>query len=119
MLRDNEEDSPRSKMYRMLLSGQDPSEPYLHSLIVKLQEDLLLQLKEKARIKVDQSRLLIGVYDTSGENNDVNVTLAGKLEEGQCFFKLRDNALNVPYKGKVAVSKNPCVHPGGTGNGGF
>jgi hypothetical protein len=100
---DENVDSIQSKAVNMLLAGHSPEEPYLSSLVLSRQMNQLNQIKDKARIFVPNSKLLMGVCDQSN-----------KLKGGQVFVQFSTGfASTFILKGTVAVSKNPCVHPGG------
>jgi RNA-dependent RNA polymerase len=98
---DESEDSLHGKAVKMLLAGIDINEPYLQSLLQSIQRSMMHSIVSKAKILVPKSRNLLGVCDQSF-----------KLEPGQCFVQLSDGKTTNVLLGKVAVTRNPCVHPG-------
>jgi hypothetical protein len=89
------------KAVLMLAAGHKASQdPYLSNLLFDIRKEQLNQFKERARIPVPNSRVLLGICDPFGV-----------LEYGQCFVKISPSGMVLSRK--VAVSKNPCLHPGG------
>ncbi|TVU14061.1 hypothetical protein EJB05_37507 [Eragrostis curvula] len=103
---------------KMLLQGYEPSsEPYLSMVLKAHRANRLTEIRSKCRIHVPKGRVLIGCLDETG-----------KLEYGQVYIRIKknqkeqkDNEQPFFYNddgetavviGKVAVSKNPCLHPG-------
>ncbi|XP_007045555.2 PREDICTED: probable RNA-dependent RNA polymerase 1 [Theobroma cacao] len=93
----------------MLMCGYPPdSEPFLSMMLRTIRTSKLLDLRTKTRIFVPNGRIMIGCLDETGT-----------LEYGQVFVQCSvskrgqssaDSLLVV--EGKVAVTKNPCLHPG-------
>ncbi|TVT98350.1 hypothetical protein EJB05_56354 [Eragrostis curvula] len=103
---------------KMLLQGYEPSsEPYLLMVLKAHRANRLTDIRSKCKIHVPKGRVLIGCLDETG-----------KLEYGQVYIRIKknqkeqkDNEQQFFYNddgetaviiGKVAVSKNPCLHPG-------
>ncbi|XP_065876219.1 RNA-dependent RNA polymerase 2 [Euphorbia lathyris] len=107
---------------KMLRQGYEPNkEPYLSMLLQAYHENLLMELRSRCRIFVPKGRILIGCLDEYGilEYGQVyvRVTLtkaelqAAEAEADQSFFCKVDKTTAI-VKGKVVVTKNPCLHPG-------
>ncbi|KAL2900494.1 RNA-dependent RNA polymerase 2 [Bienertia sinuspersici] len=105
-------------LVKMLRHGFEPNEePYLLMMLRAYLESQLSDLRGRCRIYVPKGRVLLGCLDETGI-----------LDYGQVFVRLTlrktelDNLdLNVfqkldektaILKGKVVVTKNPCLHPG-------
>ncbi|XP_048571282.1 probable RNA-dependent RNA polymerase 2 [Triticum urartu] len=105
---------------KILLQGYEPSlEPYLLMILKAHQDNRLTDIRTRCKIHVPKGRVLIGCLDETGE-----------LEYGQVYIRISKNSKEQkdncqPYfsedngtektavvVGKVAVSKNPCLHPG-------
>lgn len=98
----NDPSSLQTRALTMLLAGHDVNEPQLRSLLATLKKQHIQQIKEKARILVPDARNLLGICDQTN-----------KLKAGQVFIRIGDQTSGVIIRGKVAVCKNPAVHPGG------
>lgn len=103
----------------MLTAGFKPdTEPHLRGMLTTIRAAQLGDLREKARIFVQSGRWLMGCLDE-----------LAVLEQGQCFIQVSSPSLENCFsghgskfserkknlqvvKGYVAVSKNPCLHPG-------
>jgi hypothetical protein len=70
-------------------------------LTVEYLLDRFSDLRNYARIPVNNGRYAIGVMDEWG-----------LLQEGQVFFFPSDDAGNTPITGKVMMSRSPALHPG-------
>lgn len=61
----------KGSMYRhaweMLIAGHEPNEPYLYRLLMGMRKGMLNSLISKAKIPIQQSRILIGVWDQSSK----------------------------------------------------
>lgn len=105
----------------MLYAGYSPeTEPYLFKTMQIVKENSMKSIKERCRILVPNSRILLGVCDQSGI-----------LKYGQCYLRVSygdDSQQVIVGKGEfvgdfseikiiVAVCKNPCTHPGGNFSG--
>ncbi|VAH90354.1 unnamed protein product [Triticum turgidum subsp. durum] len=105
---------------KILLQGYEPSlEPYLLMILKAHQDNRLTDIRTRCKIHVPKGRVLIGCLDETGE-----------LEYGQVYIRISKNSKEQkdncqPYfsedngtektavvVGRVAVSKNPCLHPG-------
>ncbi|MFS7909401.1 putative RNA-directed RNA polymerase [Helianthus anomalus] len=85
----------------MLGSGFDPrTEPHLRGMLNSIRITQLEDLREKARIFVNDGRFLMGCFDELGVLE----------EDGSKFMETKRN-LSV-IKGNVVIAKNPCLHPG-------
>ncbi|KAK7246018.1 hypothetical protein RIF29_40875 [Crotalaria pallida] len=97
-----------------LINVFDPSsEPFFNMMINVLKESLRLKIESKSRILIPKGNYLMGCLDESGT-----------LEYGQVFIQ----RCKIPFggqsedsspsyipeviKGKVVVSRSPCLHPG-------
>ncbi|KAL0356013.1 UNVERIFIED_CONTAM: RNA-dependent RNA polymerase 2, partial [Sesamum radiatum] len=80
-------------------------------------ENQLSDLRSRCRIFVPRGRVLVGCLDETAtlEYGQVYVRLTMKKSEIQCgdqrYFQRVDETTSV-VKGKVVVTKNPCLHPG-------
>ncbi|TVU14100.1 hypothetical protein EJB05_37546, partial [Eragrostis curvula] len=103
---------------KMLLQGYEPrSEPYLSMVLKAHRANRLHDIRSKCRIHVPKGRVLIGCLDETGklEYGQVYIRVTKNQKEQkdnkQPFFHFDDGKTAVVV-GKVAVSKNPCLHPG-------
>ncbi|CAI9757485.1 unnamed protein product [Fraxinus pennsylvanica] len=103
---------------RMLRQGYEPNrEPYLVTMLQSLYENQLSDLRSRSRIFVPKGRVLVGCLDETGilEYGEVYVRITmnkSELHSGeQTFFHKVDDTTSI-LKGKVVVTKNPCLHPG-------
>ncbi|PUZ47542.1 hypothetical protein GQ55_7G174000 [Panicum hallii var. hallii] len=102
----------------MLLQGYEPSlEPYLSMILKAHRANRLTDIRTRCKIHVQKGRVLIGCLDETG-----------KLDYGQVYIRITKNRKEKKYSeqpffcnddgktavivGKVAISKNPCLHPG-------
>ena len=102
----------------MLMCGYKPDEePFLAMMLQTLHAAKLLEIRTKSRIHIPNGRAMMGCLDETGT-----------LEYGQVFVQCSSRQLyddssldfsncgssqgNLIVKGKVAVAKNPCLHPG-------
>ena len=91
-------------LYKMLEGGFDVlHEPFLQEMLLKLRNHQLFKLEEKTRIYAEKSAFLKGVLDESG-----------LLGYGQVFCRIqrKDSCRAEVIRGRVAIAKNPCLHPG-------
>lgn len=108
----------KSILTRMLLQGYEPNkEPYLLTMLQSHLENQLSDLRSRCRIFVPKGRVLVGCLDEAGilEYGQVYVRITMNKSELDCdnqkFFQRVDDTTCV-VKGKVVVTKNPCLHPG-------
>ncbi|KAK4394629.1 RNA-dependent RNA polymerase 2 [Sesamum angolense] len=108
----------KSILARMLLQGYEPDkEPYLLTMLQSHLENQLSDLRSRCRIFVPRGRVLVGCLDETAtlEYGQVYVRLTMNKSELQCgdqrYFQRVDETTSV-VKGKVVVTKNPCLHPG-------
>ncbi|KAG2566766.1 hypothetical protein PVAP13_7NG245500 [Panicum virgatum] len=102
----------------MLLQGYEPSlEPYLSMILKAHRANRLTDIRTRCKIHVQKGCVLIGCLDETG-----------KLDYGQVYIRITKNRKEQKYSeqpffcnddgktavivGKVAISKNPCLHPG-------
>ncbi|CAH9108035.1 unnamed protein product [Cuscuta epithymum] len=105
-------------LVKMLLQGLKPNvEPYLSMMLQSHFENQLSDLKTRCRISVPKGRIVVGCLDETGILNygQVYARLTLNNIELQCgeqsfFHKVDDTTAIV--KGRVVVTKNPCLHPG-------
>ncbi|KAG8082288.1 hypothetical protein GUJ93_ZPchr0014g47075 [Zizania palustris] len=103
---------------KMLLQGYEPSsEPYLSMILKAHQENRLNEIRTRCKIYVPKGRVLIGCLDETGllEYGQVYVRITKNSREqkdnDQSYF-CNDDGITATVVGKVAISKNPCLHPG-------
>ncbi|XBH57224.1 hypothetical protein VPH35_078869 [Triticum aestivum] len=105
---------------KMLLQGYEPSlEPYLLMILKAHQDNRLTDIRTRCKIHVPKGRVLIGCLDETGELKYgqvyIRITKNSKEQKdnGQPYFS-KDNRKDktAVVVGKVAISKNPCLHPG-------
>eukprot|EP00727_Mastigamoeba_balamuthi_P010238 m51a1_g5837 putative rna-dependent rna polymerase 1 (2648) ;mRNA; f:289798-298706 len=87
----------------LLAEGTSMHEPFLRGLREAVYSVAAGQLRRRARIPVRDGRVLMGVLDETGT-----------LDYGQVYVRLTDGGAEGPatVRGRVAVCKNPCLHPG-------
>jgi len=102
----------------MLLQGYEPSsEPYLLMILKAHRANRLTDIRTRCKIHVQKGRVLIGCLDETC-----------KLDYGQVYIRITKNRKEQKYSeqpffcnddgktavivGKVAITKNPCLHPG-------
>jgi len=77
----------------------------LRERLTSIQKGRVQMLMDKTRFPAPDSRSVYGIPDTSG-----------KLQYGQCFLKISFHTSNIistlVVTGRVAITKNPCLHPG-------
>ncbi|XP_060204819.1 RNA-dependent RNA polymerase 2 isoform X1 [Lycium barbarum] len=105
-------------LMRMLLQGYAPNlEPYLSMMLQSHFENQLSDLRSRCRIFIPKGRVLVGCLDETGilDYGQVYVRITmnkAELQNGpQNFFEKVDEKTAV-VRGKVVVTKNPCLHPG-------
>ncbi|KAL6845771.1 hypothetical protein ACP4OV_024346 [Aristida adscensionis] len=103
---------------KMLQQGYEPSlEPYLLMILRAHRQNRLTDIRTRCKIHVQKGRVLIGCLDETGglEYGQVYIRITKnsreKKDNDQPFFYSDDGETAV-IVGKVAVSKNPCLHPG-------
>nr|BAJ85295.1 predicted protein [Hordeum vulgare subsp. vulgare] len=105
---------------KILLQGYEPSlEPYLLMILKAHQDNRLTDIRTRCKIHVPKGRVLIGCLDETGELEYgqvyIRITKNSKEQKDNCqpYFS-EDNGKDktAVVVGKVAVSKNPCLHPG-------
>ncbi|KAH6798985.1 RNA-dependent RNA polymerase 2 [Perilla frutescens var. frutescens] len=108
----------KSFMAKMLLQGYEPrKEPYLLTMLQSHLENQLSDLRSRCRIFVPKGRVLVGCLDESGtlEYGQVYARITMTKTELECgdqaFFQRVDETSSI-LRGKVVVTKNPCLHPG-------
>ncbi|KAG6426193.1 hypothetical protein SASPL_110412 [Salvia splendens] len=102
----------------MLKCGYKPDEePFLAMMLQTIRSSQLLDLRIKSRIFIRQGRNMTGCLDETDtlEYGQVFVKYSGSgqrrfYEESVDEYTSTDR--NYIVKGKVAVAKNPCLHPG-------
>ncbi|XP_021733652.1 RNA-dependent RNA polymerase 2-like [Chenopodium quinoa] len=103
---------------KMLRHGFEPNaEPYLLMMLRAYLESQLSDLRGRCRIYVQKGRVLLGCLDETGilDYGQVFVRLTLRKTElddldPHVFQKLDEKTAIL--KGKVVVTKNPCLHPG-------
>lgn len=108
----------KSFMAKMLLQGYEPKkEPYLLTMLQSHLENQISDLRSRCRIFVPKGRVLVGCLDESGtlEYGQVYARITMTKTELECgnqaFFQRVDETTSI-LRGKVVVTKNPCLHPG-------
>ena len=74
---------------------------YLQRMIFSLYNVFISDIKERARIQVPKSALLMGIIDEYAI-----------LEYEQVYIRISNGSNNQVITGQVIVTKNPCLHPG-------
>lgn len=102
----------------MLLQGYEPSsEPYLLMILKAHRANRLTDIRTRCKIHVQKGRVLIGCLDETGnlDYGQVYIRITKNRKEQkyseQPFFS-NDDGKTAVIVGKVAISKNPCLHPG-------
>ncbi|KAH6807238.1 RNA-dependent RNA polymerase 1 [Perilla frutescens var. frutescens] len=104
----------------MLKCGYKPDEePFLAMMLQTFCSSQLLDLRVKTRIFIPRARQMMGCLDETGtlEYGQVFVQFSGAgqrrfREESIKFNEYSSTDRNYIVRGKVAVAKNPCLHPG-------
>ncbi|XP_020584591.1 probable RNA-dependent RNA polymerase 1 isoform X2 [Phalaenopsis equestris] len=105
----------------MLMCGYKPdSEPFLSMMLQTYRASRLFELRTKSRIFVQKGRAMMGCLDETRKLEYgevfVQVSCTGNIMHhfnGLHTFHARESdQRTVVVKGKVAVAKNPCLHPG-------
>uniref|UniRef100_A0A453I942 RNA-dependent RNA polymerase n=2 Tax=Aegilops tauschii subsp. strangulata TaxID=200361 RepID=A0A453I942_AEGTS len=105
---------------KILLQGYEPSlEPYLLMILKAHQDNRLTDIRTRCKIHVPKGRVLIGCLDETGELEYgqvyIRISKNSKEQKDNCqpyFSKDNGKEKTAVVVGKVAVSKNPCLHPG-------
>lgn len=107
----------KSIIVKMLRAGYRPdNDPYILMMLQSYHESQLSDLRSRCRIFVPKGRVLIGCLDETKilEYGQVYVQITMTKRELQCskqvFIQKDDNTCIL--KGKVVVTKNPCLYPG-------
>ena len=111
--------------YRNILSFSQNSadfnysyEPFFRNLLKTIYRKQLWELKTKSRIFVKEGRILMGCIDETGilNENEVFVQYSDLVNDEAFEFKISKDLVKrdkyLVHEGKVAVAKNPCMHPG-------
>lgn len=101
----------------LLNCGYKPNvEPFLSMMLQTFRASKLLDLRTKARIFLPKARQMMGCMDETGtlEYGQVFVQFSGAGQRRFYDESLTLDNYNCNYmiRGKVAVAKNPCLHPG-------
>lgn len=105
----------------MLICGYKPDEePFLAMMLQTFCSSQLQDLRTKSRIFIPRARRMMGCLDETGtlEYGQVFVQFSGtgqrRFHEESIKFNEYTSSTdrNFLVKGKVAVAKNPCLHPG-------
>nr|XP_020173901.2 LOW QUALITY PROTEIN: probable RNA-dependent RNA polymerase 2 [Aegilops tauschii subsp. strangulata] len=105
---------------KILLQGYEPSlEPYLLMILKAHQDNRLTDIRTRCKIHVPKGRVLLGCLDETGELEYgqvyIRITKNSKEQKDNCqpyFAEDNGKEKTAVVVGKVAVSKNPCLHPG-------
>jgi hypothetical protein len=97
----NNENNLLGRIFSMILSGFDKTNPFLKSLLNALFARNIQGIKERAKIELVKSRSVLIVADPTNT-----------LKPGQCFLQLlrnddEDDKIGI-FTGKVAAARNPC-----------
>lgn len=103
----------------LLKCGYMPNgEPFLSMMLQNFRSSKLLDLRVKARIFIPKARQMMGCLDETGTLEYgqvfVQVSGAGRRNFTEELLVIYDDASTEKkiMTGKVAVAKNPCLHPG-------
>ncbi|KAG6434353.1 hypothetical protein SASPL_105983 [Salvia splendens] len=102
----------------MLKCGYKPDEePFLAMMLQTLRSSQLLDLRTKSRIFIRQARNMMGCLDETATLEYGQVFVQFSSAEQRRFYEesideYSSTDHNYVVKGKVAVAKNPCLHPG-------
>ncbi|XVE74532.1 hypothetical protein DITRI_Ditri12bG0024400 [Diplodiscus trichospermus] len=104
----------------MILCGYHPdSEPFLSMMLQTIRASRLLDLRTKTRIFIQNGRSMMGCLDETGtlKYGQVFVQYSTKPRQFSddsiyIFNESRWDQNRHVVEGKVAVAKNPCLHPG-------
>ena len=108
------------------------NEPIFDAILLNMVLGHAVNIKKKARIKIKDSCVLIGVIDESGilEENEVHIRIEPRsfeIDENTLELvcnsldkktaNMKKDLLQLKYEpttitGRVMVTKNPCSHPG-------
>jgi RNA-dependent RNA polymerase len=103
---------------KMLLQGYEPSsDPYLLMILKAHCANRLTDIRTRCKIHVPKGRVLIGCLDETCKLDYgqiyIRVTKSQKEQkDGEQPFFYSDDGETAVVIGKVAISKNPCLHPG-------
>lgn len=99
----NDDNSVFKQLMTLILSGFDKSNFYVKSLLNAVFGRLVSGMKERAKIEIEDSRMVLIVADPSGE-----------LKPGECFLQFanspddEEDDFSRIMQGPVAVARNPC-----------
>ncbi|XBH85410.1 hypothetical protein VPH35_073329 [Triticum aestivum] len=105
---------------KILLEGYEPSlEPYLLMILKAHQDNRLTDIRTRCKIHVPKGCVLIGCLDETCELEYgqvyIRISKSSKEQKDNCqpyFSEDNGKEKTAVVVGKVAVSKNPCLHPG-------
>ncbi len=91
-------------------------EPFFKSLLVTIHNKQLQGMIHKSRIFVENGRILMGCIDETGslKENEVFIQCSTLClyEDSLPYFEKKISQKYFVVKSKIAVAKNPCMHPG-------
>ncbi|KAE8654453.1 RNA-dependent RNA polymerase 1 [Hibiscus syriacus] len=105
----------------MILCGYKPdSEPFLSMMLRTIRASKLLDLRTRTRILIEKGGILMGCLDETGtlEYGQVFVQYSdskSRQSSSETLLTFNDRQSNQNchiVEGKVAIAKNPCLHPG-------
>ncbi|PON57886.1 hypothetical protein TorRG33x02_292490, partial [Trema orientale] len=102
----------------MLMCGYKPDEePFLSMMLQTFHASKLLEIRTKTRIHIPNGRAMMGCLDETGilEYGQVFVQCSSRQLYDDSFLVFSNCGSSQGtfiVKGKVAVAKNPCLHPG-------
>ena len=76
-------------------------DPYLESTLNGVYNTFISDIKERSRIFIPESALLMGVIDEYAI-----------LKHEQVYMRISTNGSSSVITGKVVITKSPCLHPG-------
>ena len=105
---------------RVNYSFEYTSEPFFRELLKLIYNCQLSDLINKSRILIEKGRILMGVIDEYGllQEDEVFIQCSTETVLTNNNFKFYEEIIESKRKGffivksKVAVAKNPCMHPG-------
>ena len=92
-------------------------EPFFRDMIKTIHQKLLLDLITKSKIFVQKGRILMGTIDETGvlKENQVFIRCKQGLFDSKSSYEGISREANGDVfivKSRVAIAKNPCMHPG-------
>ncbi|CAI2166599.1 4586_t:CDS:2 [Funneliformis geosporum] len=92
------------------------TDPFLKAILECTRVYALKTLRQKARILMPNSYILLGVIDETGilEEDEIFVQTSTIINENLTFDKKNDKILREHkiWKGPAVITRNPCLHPG-------